>query len=472
MRLTTFHLIAQRAPRRAPGRRKSRRGVSSVLAMLYMVLFGTLAIGFYAATTLSSQVSRNEQRISEAQLAAESGMHFVRYYLGAMDLPSNTTNATLMGNARAELGRMLDGQINMGGKTVQVVNGKIWLPSPTTYINLDTDGKRRFRVEIAQSGSFLITTIYGQGPERGTPRTIQVKFQQAPRASAIFNYGVASRGKIITGGSSIITGLGDPARGSVLSTSKDGTPVIIGGKEVSGDISVTSPTATVLYAGAKVGGTTNTALIERDHIHRGVPAPDFPDIDVSEYAKYAVNPYTGGNVVDNAYIPAGTNPAFANAQVTGVLLIKAPNRVSFSQNSTIRGVIVVENGAALDLVNNRIDIGGNVKAEGVETLPESYGELRNLTGAFILAPGFSVNFTGNFGTVSGSVIASEINFTGNAGGTIKGSMISTEDVPLDINGNSEIVIASTGTKNYPTGVTFGKKYTPLPDTYREIHGSP
>src|SRR4051812_36501712 len=71
----------------------ARRGIASLLVMLYMVLFAALALGFYAATTMSSQLSRNEQQISEAQLATESGVQFTRFYLGTMDLPSNTTNA-------------------------------------------------------------------------------------------------------------------------------------------------------------------------------------------------------------------------------------------------------------------------------------------------------------------------------------------------------------------------------------------
>ena len=35
-------------------------------------------------------------------------------------------------------------------------------------------------------------------------------------------------------------------------------------------------------------------------------------------------------------------------------------------------------------------------------------------------------------------------------------------------GSSDIVIAATGTTNYPAGVTFGVKYVPLPDTYVEM----
>lgn len=451
--------------------RRRRRGIASVLAMLFLILFSVLAIGFYASSTLSAQVSRNEKVAAEAQLAAESGLQFMRYQLGCVDIATNTANSSLLPAVSTELGRLLNGTSNMGGNTVQITSGTtIYIPSSTAWMNLDSAGKSRFRATVAQSGSFLILTILGQGSDTSITRTLQIKFQKAPRASAIFDYGVASKGKIVTTAASRIQGQTDPARGSVLSTNTaDPTPVSIGGKEVSGDISVVNPNANVDFSGASIGGTTNTALILANHIHKGVSSPDFPDIDVTEYAAYATNKYTGGNTVDNAYIPANSNPKFTgNSTIKGVMYVKAPNKISFGGNVTIQGVIVVENGAALDLANNQLAFTGNVTASGVETLPASYGDLRKLTGAFILAPNFAVSFTGSFGTVNGHIMASQISFSGNAGGVVKGSVIGLNDYQMSIGGSSDIIIASTGTTNYPTGVTFGSKFAPLPDTYIEL----
>src|SRR5439155_13662395 len=134
-----------------------------------------------------------------------------------------------------------------------------------------------------------------------------------------------------------------------------------------------------------------------------------------------------------------------------------------------KGVIVVENGAAFDMTKNQINFTGSVNASPIDSLDATYpaGE-RALTGAFILANNFSVSFSGDFGTVGGHIMASNINFSGNAGGVIKGSVINMADLEMDVDGSSDIVIASTGTSNYPTGVSFGIKYTPLPDTYVEL----
>lgn len=445
--------------------------MAAVLAMLYLVLFSTLALGFYAATTMSAQISRNERNISEAQYAAESGMQFMRYQLGCMDLPTDTTNDQLMARVRSELGRLLDGQLNMGGATVQITGGAINVPSAAGYISLDASGGRRFRGTVTQSGAFLIVTVQGQGTDRNVTRRIQLKYQKAARSSAIFNYGVASKGKIVTAGSSVIIGLGDPTRGSVLSTNMtDPTPIVIGGKEVSGDISIVNPLGNVSYAGAKIGGTTNSADIAANHIHKGVQEPDFPDVDVSAYTAYATNAFDKNKSThENVTIPAGVNPKFTgNTTFKGVLYVKAPNVVEFGGNVTIQGLIVVETGKTFNAATNRLNFTGSVDASGVETLPATFGGLRNLTGAFILAPGFSTSFTGSFGTVNGSIIAGEVNFAGNSGGVIKGSIINLENVQMDVNGSSDIIIASTGTSNYPTGVTFGTKYAPLPDTYTEL----
>ena len=53
-------------------------------------------------------------------------------------------------------------------------------------------------------------------------------------------------------------------------------------------------------------------------------------------------------------------------------------------------------------------------------------------------------------------------------GIVKGSIINLANLEMDVNGSSDIIIASTGTTNYPTGVSFGNYYTPLPGTYTEL----
>ncbi len=442
--------------------------MAAVLAMMYLVLFSSLAVGFYSATTTSAQLATNDLRGSDALLAAESGMQLVRYQLSNLNIPHNTPQATLFTTIYNQLAASLNGTFNMGGQTVGLVGSVISIPSGSgSYISLGNNGS--FRATITQSGQQMIVSVTGYKVNALINRTVQINYGIAQRASSVFNYGIASNGKITTAGAAQILGSPDPTKGSLLSTDMvDAVPVSAGGKVVSGDISVTNPSATVSVSGS-IGGTSNVSLINQYHIHKGVPAPDFPTVDTSAFAAYATTKYTSGKTLDNMYIAPNTNPSFTgNTTIKGVLLIQTPNKVSFGGNVTIQGAIVVQNNPTGTSSQNVLNFSGNTTVSGVETLPASYGNLRSLTGAFILAPSFAVNFSGDFGAVNGSIIADNINFSGNSGGNINGSIINLQNLPMTVNGSSDIIITSTGTTNYPTGVFFGSNYVPLADTYREI----
>jgi hypothetical protein len=189
------------------------------------------------------------------------------------------------------------------------------------------------------------------------------------------------------------------------------------------------------------------------------------------FRPYATNVYTTNTLstYSNLYIPANTNPKFTGGTFNGVIYIEKPNIVEFAGNPTINGVIVMDSAStAGTLATNQINFtGASMTANGVESLPASYGDLRKLTGSFILAPGGAVDFRGNFNTVNGSIVSDQLSMTGNAGGTVKGTVINLQDNPLTLNGSSEIIIASTGTTNFPTGLHFGSHYVPLADTYEE-----
>src|SRR6185436_5527840 len=65
-----------------------RRGIVAVLAMIFLALFATLALGFYAATTANAVVAQNEKNGTISLTAAESGMDFLRYQLSLIKVPA------------------------------------------------------------------------------------------------------------------------------------------------------------------------------------------------------------------------------------------------------------------------------------------------------------------------------------------------------------------------------------------------
>jgi hypothetical protein len=76
---------------------------------------------------------------------------------------------------------------------------------------------------------------------------------------------------------------------------------------------------------------------------------------------------------------------------------------------------------------------------------------------------------GNFGTVNGSIIADKVSITGNTTATVKGTLIALDaEETMTVWGSGEVIIASTGTTNYPAGLRFGEHYYPVPGSYREV----
>ncbi|MDB5321823.1 MAG: hypothetical protein JWN40_3454 [Phycisphaerales bacterium] len=460
-------------------KQRARRGVTSVLAMLYLVLFSCLAVGFYAAVTTAVQVSANETHGRRAMLSAESGMEFMRYIMGNVDIPHSTPPDQMWTQLCTQVKQQLDGTANIGGATITMPTGEI-MNIPT--ITLDSSGST-LTASLIHSGQQVIVKVSGTGPDAGVSRTVQISYAQAQRASAIFDYGVASKSAISMGGNAKITGVaGALARGSVLSATTGPNPLkMTGGPSISGDFSYTNTSGTNTYGSGSIAGYTSSNSNFADHIHAGVVAPEFPTIDTSVFAPFvpsatapagpqvitSSNP--AGTSFTNIRIKAGANPKFnANTVIRGVVYVETPNQITFNGGATIQGVIVVQNNPTGSTTTNTMKFSGNITHQGVETLdPAVFGNLTKLTGSFLLAPSFAVTMTGNSNQVGGTIVTSKLDVSGSAGATVKGTVINLEDTGVNLTGTADIIIASTGTTNYPAGVVFGTHFAPLPDTYQE-----
>src|SRR5690348_14547264 len=128
---------------------RKRRGLASMLAMLYLVLFSTLALGFYAATTTSNEVVANDKLIAGAQAAAESGMDFMRYQLSLVTIPPGTTAANIQSELYKDLQNQLNTSQNLGSYSIGTSDNVIQIPASTSaYIPLDKTNNNSFRATI------------------------------------------------------------------------------------------------------------------------------------------------------------------------------------------------------------------------------------------------------------------------------------------------------------------------------------
>src|SRR5688572_30479179 len=82
---------------------RNRRGITSVIAMLFLVLIGTLALGFYTSVTTATALAKNDRRTAKALMAAESGIQFMRNRLANVSIPPTTTSANLLTELETDL---------------------------------------------------------------------------------------------------------------------------------------------------------------------------------------------------------------------------------------------------------------------------------------------------------------------------------------------------------------------------------
>lgn len=450
--------------------------------MLYLVLFSTLAVGFAAATAMSAQISRNERDRTAAESASDGGMQFMRYQLGSMTIPAGTSQTQLLTVVATQLATRMNGTPNMGSSVVTVNNGTIWIPSQTGWITLDSNAGTKFRASIVQSGTDLVTTVTGSGPSSSIHTAVQLHYQQAQKAGAIFDFGIASAGEIVTSAPLTVTGATDPTKGSILVATAGATAFSNSGNSssISGDLSYTNAAATNSYGSMTVDGYSSSNPNFTQHVHAGVTPPTFPTIDSSVFLPYATNTYSGSSSASNppafvnTVLPANGNYNFSgNVTIQGVLYIMQPNKVSFSGPVNLQGAIVVDttNGPQGTSATNYIKFTQTVSATAMASLPATSqfpaGE-RALTDSVILAPNFTVIGTNSFGTVSGSLIAGAWSFSNTFTASIFGSLIQLDDTPMKFTNTATITIQSTGTSYFPAGVTFGTTYTPLQGTYMEV----
>jgi hypothetical protein len=468
--------------------------MTSVLAMLYLVLFASLAVGFYAATNTAVQISSNERHSRQAMLSAESGLEFFRHVLGGVEIPSFTPSSQMWGTLCQQVATELNRTPNFGGAEVSPPTGGA---TTWTLPTMTLPGGAVCSVTLAPNSSNADTvdvTVTGVEPDLRTDKTkgtaplqrkIQVTFVKGPRASEIFDYGVASKSAIAMSGKAQITGTsGNLGQGSVLSATSKAVPLSMTGSPViSGDFSYTNPNGAPTFGNGTIAGYKASDSKFFDHVHAGVREPEFPTIDTSSFEQYVPGPTdVGASVIStnppssrksftNIRIKAGANPGFsAGSVLQGVIYIETPNNIKFTGGVTIQGVIVVQNNPTGSVDTNSIHFGGNVTHQGVETLPNTapFVGLPQLSGSFLLAPKFTVTMTGNSNNVGGTIVTGKLDVSGTAGANVKGTVINLEDTAVNMTGTSDIIIRASGADKYPAGITFGSHFTPNYKTYVEL----
>lgn len=435
-----------------------RRGSAMVLSMIFIAIFSSLAVAMATLSGTNVQIAENHRKVGTTRACADSGLEVVRYWMSQIAI-SGTTEADARFSAIAT--SLQEALADAGVTNFSTVTTN----STITISNVSLDSARD------ESFSALLTKIDNDniqldvtGHHGPIQKTIRSRYCFAERADTVFDFGVASKGPVSLSGNVELEGVNIEVESNAYIDCTDLLALsIIGNSHIAGDVKIVNSLAFVDLQGGKagIGGETGQDAIN-NHVTFNVPPADFPEMVPAEFASLVslteIDPNTDTTAdatLENIIIPAAMNPTFSgHTTLKGLVWIETPNVVTFTGGADITAIIVGNGDQTDNSATNILDFKGNVDGEDVASLPAEdtqFDALRDKTGTFVIAPGFHVSFGGSFDALCGAIAANGIEFYGNAGGQIQGSIINYSDEEMTLSGNSDLYFNRSGLDEVPAG---------------------
>lgn len=440
-------------------------GVVLPLTMIFLIVAVSLVGVLISSGSMGLQQSVNQKEAYQARLAAESGIGYLSALIQQIALSGSEDDYI----------SLVSGELNsaMVGTNVYMQGSTLYVPP----VMIENGEGGSFSARITKSGDNFLVLV--SGVNGGISRTVSMEMAAGISGGNIWKNGFLLGGKLQLAGNARFSGLNDSSEAQVFTnyTDSDESFKLSGNARLEGDLYSANPDGYASLSGnVRIAGESRRSDEIWDHIHFGEPAVELPRPDPTVFEPYATNvlsgPTDGTKTFTNIRIPANTNPEFrGNITIKGVVYVEYPNKVKFSGNLKITGVIVTEDPGSGQSADNYLYFKGNTSIKGVENLPDQpeFSALRDMPGSAILAPGFETKFLGNFGTVGGAMVAEKFTFRGNAGGTVKGPIISYGDEPFKMTGNARLIIDRSEHDEIPPGFTSGPTVLiPLMSTYTEV----
>jgi Tfp pilus assembly protein PilX len=450
------------------------RGAILIVSMVFVVIFSALAVSMATMSGTNIQIAANQHKADSARICAESGLDVIRYWLSRVSISGTTADELKFSQIASSLQEDLTSQY-ITNITTSCDGTTITIPNVT----LDSQSQKSFYGKITKIDNNNVQ-LEVTGVSGAITRTIKTDYYLGERANTVFDFGVATKGPLSLSGNIDLTGVNVSVEASVYIESENSNLAlsIIGGSQIAGDVSITNPLASVYLQGgqAGIGGETGQEAVD-NHVSFGAPMNEFPEPDPSQFESYIcsvvdANTDTSADATfENIRIAANTNPTFTG-QVTlkGIVYIDTPNVVKFAGGVDITGIIVGNGDILDDSAQNKLIFSGDVTSHPIAELPEEtqfYG-LQDQTGTFVMAPGFHVSFGGNFGTISGAIAGNGVEFYGNAGGTINGSVLNYSDEEMLLSGNNDLYFNRSGLTEVPAGFVPEIVLVYNPSSYSEV----
>jgi hypothetical protein len=453
--------------------RSKNRGAVLIISMIFVVIFSALAVSMAAMSGTNVQIAENQRKADRARACAESGFDVIRFWLSRVSISGTTAEDLRFSQIADSLQDELTSE-SITNVTTSCNGSVVTIPSVT----LDSPGQKSFYGTITpldkETLRIDITGVCGS-----ITRTIRAHYNFGERANNVFDFGVATKGPLSLSGNIELEGVNVSVEASVYIVSENSNLAlsIIGNSQIAGDVSIGNPIASVDLQGgqAGIGGETGQDAIN-NHVSFGVPPSEFPEPDPSQFESFVTpldpNIDTSADAtLENVRIAPNTNPTFSGQVILkGIVYIETPNVVTFTGGADITGIIVGDGDIQDNSGVNQIIFRGNVDSHPITELPQEaqFNGLHDQTGTFVMAPGFHVSFGGSFSTLSGAIAGNGVEFFGNAGGTINGSVINYSDEEMTLSGNSDLYFNRSGTTEVPAGFVPEIVLEYNPSSYSEV----
>jgi len=455
---------------------RERRAAALIVSMIFILVFSMLALSMASMSGTNVQISSNQHKINSALTAAQSGLEVVRYYLSDMTIPGTVQPENRLETIAAQLQTRFD-DAGMTDATVSydATNETVTI----SVIPLDSQSNKVFTASLSYAGGFDTIQLDVAGSSQQIHRGIRANFNFETIGSRVFDFGVASKGPLIMSGQAELEGVNLAVEASVYIEGDlvtDDAFSIANQASVAGDVSIANPYSTYSAGNnSSVGGATGDAIA--DHVHIGVEYVYFPTPNPEYFRAFATgeqleagSDWDNNAVLENVVIKANADPTFSNdVTINGILFIETPNVLHFGNHCTVNAIIVAAGDVADTSGTSSISFGGHVVCNDVSTLEgEQFEAIKQETGTFILAPGFSVAFNSHTSVTGGAIAASGIAFNTHAGGTINGSLINYSSTPTTLGAQSSLMFNHSGRDTNPAGFVSDYVLEFQPSSYSEI----
>ena len=185
--------------------KKFRRGAVAALAMIYLMLFGTLTLAMFSMATLNAKTSTNFSEVDKARATAETGLHWIEYRFVKMARPKTTVGSvtatvanTLWPTIRQAIKDDFATLLNPNERNTSFANNHL----TTSWISVDeTQGK--FQIDIwPLSTDPTIMVVASTGQYNSCQRTVSLQFKIDKK----IKYAVAGKVPIQLGRNTIVEG--------------------------------------------------------------------------------------------------------------------------------------------------------------------------------------------------------------------------------------------------------------------------